>query len=95
MGRWREVDLGDGNVHSGPPTVDFAQWIQADFGYEIRTRHGFSLRAAPGAAWMVNSDDIRCDQGGTAVRCAALSRGDRAPVVIGTFTISIGYAFGV
>ena len=78
-------------------TYTFAQWVQVDAGYELRTRGGFSLRVAYGVAWLAAPGDYQCRvRNGTEVPCSA-GQQENTPkpfsVSIPTMTLSLGYAF--
>jgi hypothetical protein len=77
-------------------TSSFAQWLELDAGYELRTRGGFVLRVASGLAWLVTPGDVQCRiRNGNEVPCSAGSTTKPFSQSIPTFTLSLGYAFEI
>jgi hypothetical protein len=68
---------------------EMAHWFQAELGWELQSRSGFTFRLASGGAWLLNQIDWRCTDGGQAVPCEGNSGETSLPVM----TVALGYAF--
>jgi hypothetical protein len=66
-----------------------AHWFQAELGWELRSRSGFTFRLASGGAWLLNSIDWRCTDGDQTVPCEGKSGETSLPVM----TVALGHAF--